>query len=104
MRTLFFLLPLAGCLSSDAAGDRWDDWVDEHNSCEAPEDCVVVYPGCPLGCGSAVNADYEDEANDKADDLVSRYEMPGRSCDYDCMADRGADCVDSVCEVIWEEY
>jgi len=44
------------CLSEGRASDKWDAWVADHSSCSEDADCALVYPGCPLGCVSAVNA------------------------------------------------
>ncbi len=107
MRTLsvliFLLLPLAGCLSADQANERFDEWLADHDSCDVPEDCALIYPGCPLGCAVAVRAESEGDATDKAESLIRRYESGGRSCDYDCMADEGVDCVEGVCAVLWAD-
>lgn len=103
MRTLLPLLFLAGCLSADGASDRWADWVEQHNSCEAPEDCVVVLPdSCALGCGSAVNAEYQEEALDELESLEQRT-AGLEPCKNACEAVAGTDCVAEVCEVLWEE-
>jgi len=76
---------LSGCISGDRIDQKWDDWVSENSSCEVDDDCALVYPGCPLGCFTAVSADAVEDAEAKADDLIRRYELGGRSCDYDCM-------------------
>lgn len=78
-------LALSGC-SDEKVTEQWDAWVEDNNTCEAVDDCELVYPGCPLGCASAVNVDAVDEAYEKSDALVRRYEFGGRSCDYDCAA------------------
>jgi hypothetical protein len=87
------------CLSEERAGDKWDAWVAEHSSCAEDADCALVYPACPLGCASAVNASYVDEAEQKADQLIRRYERGGRSCEYECFGVSGAVCAGSACEV-----
>jgi len=93
------LLAATGCASEERIQDQWDDWVDENNTCEVADDCALVYPGCPLGCFTAVSADAVDAADEKADDLIRRYELGGRACDYDCMAAGEPVCDAGVCAV-----
>ena len=81
---------------------EWDSWVGEHDQCEVIEDCVLVYPGCPLGCYAAINGEHEAEANRLADDLINRWSMGTRACAYDCISAE-AECVDDRCEVIQTE-
>lgn len=90
-------LGVGACLSMDGAKDRWLAWVADHDDCEVADDCVVVYTECPLGCWSAVNAEYEAEAQREADDLVQAYERGGRACAYDCLAAGPAACTDGRC-------
>ena len=97
--TIAISLLLSGCLSFDAAGERWDAWVDEHNSCEIADDCVVVYTSCPLGCWTTVNASFEDEAHEVADDLVRRVEAGGANCAYDCAQNGAPTCEAGTCQV-----
>lgn len=101
--TLVFAALLLVCSCSMEQIDRqWDTWVDEHNMCEVVQDCVLVYPGCPLGCYAGVSVEHEDEANRLADDLINRWSMGTRDCAYDCISAE-VECVDQVCEVIQTE-
>ena len=104
IRQTFFLavLLLASACSIEQIDREWDGWVDDHSQCEVTEDCVLVYPGCPLGCSSGVNAEYEDEANRLAEDLINRWSMGTRDCAYDCISSE-VECVDDRCEVIQSE-
>lgn len=97
------LLLLAGCLSSEGASEQWAAWVDDHNACEQVSDCVIVYTECPLGCASAVHADFEDEAEEEADRLVRRYESGGRSCAYDCREPGDLVCEADGCQIDYDE-
>lgn len=90
---------LAGCISADTADERWQAWLDEHDSCEVAEDCVVIYPGCPLGCTAAVAAEHEQDAVDEAARLIKSYERAGRACDYDCALSGPAECESGSCVV-----
>ena len=75
---MVLVLSLVGCGDVEQA---WDEWVDEHNSCEVAADCALVFPGCPLGCATAVNVEFVDDAEAKASRLIGRYERFGRSYD-----------------------
>lgn len=99
MRAIVWLSVLVGCASEEAIQEDWDAFVAEHQSCEVAEDCVVIYPGCPLGCFVAVSADAEQEAIDEAEKLISRYERGGRVCMYDCLAAGEPTCDAGVCAV-----
>ena len=103
MRRSFILLVLMGC-GEEAVQRAWDEYVSDNNACEVDEDCGVVYPGCPLGCATAVRADVLDDARDRAEELIRRYERFGRSCIYDCLGDLGATCDGGVCEVVPAAY
>jgi hypothetical protein len=96
-----FLAPVlfTGCLSADRAGEKWDDWVADHSTCEVDDDCALVYPGCPLGCADAVSADDLEAAEAMADELISRYELPGRGCDYSCVPVGDPYCDAGACAV-----
>ena len=91
----------SGC-SMEQIDAEWDTWVDGHNQCEQTADCALVYPGCPLGCYAGVAAEYEDEAARLADDLINRWSMGTRNCDYDCISAE-VECVEERCEVIQTE-
>jgi hypothetical protein len=79
-------LLLGGCATMEGLEQRWEAWVADHNACEVDEDCVIVSTECPLGCWTAVAAEHEQAAIDKAEGLVRQYEMGGRACAYDCIA------------------
>ena len=94
------LFLLAGCMTADGAQERWDSWVQEHNQCDVPEDCTLVYPSCPLGCFEAVSTEFADEARDTADRLIARYERGGVTCDYDCIEAGPLGCEANTCVVL----
>ena len=98
--SLLLLLALSACIPSEAdIQEEWDQFVDQNNSCETVTDCVMVSPGCPLGCGTAVSADAETQARELGESLISRYERGGQSCDYDCMSLELA-CEAGSCEAV----
>lgn len=59
----------------------------------------MLWPGCPLGCGSAVSADAQVQASALAESLLDRYERGGQSCDYDCPGLELA-CEDQTCQAV----
>ncbi|MCB9675342.1 MAG: hypothetical protein H6737_09515 [Alphaproteobacteria bacterium] len=94
MRALPLVL-LAGCpISSERAAERWDTWVDTHADCEQTSDCVVIFPGCPLGCATTVAAEHEEASLEEARRIVAAYERVGRTCEYDCIAPPDPTCSD----------
>lgn len=99
--TLLALLVSSGisCANEEKVSQQWDDYVDEHNSCAAPSDCAVIYPGCPLGCWAAVSSDSVGEAQAKAQQLIDRYERGGRSCAYGCVSTGEVTCEAGRCTV-----
>ena len=98
--SLLLLLALAACVPSEAElQEEWDQFVDQNKSCETVDDCVMVYPGCPLGCGTAVSAEAETEARELGESLISRYERGGQECMYDCMGLELA-CEAGSCEAV----
>lgn len=92
-------LVAVSCASEARIQAEWDEFVEEHNQCEEVSDCVMVYPECPLGCGTGVNAAHEQEAKDKAAKLIRRYERGGRACDYSCLPLELV-CEDNRCDTV----
>lgn len=88
---------LTACLSFEQAGNRWQDFVLENQDCDVAEDCAIVYPGCPLDCATPIRAEALDEAENVADRLIRRYELPGRMCAFDCVAFDDPICDAGVC-------
>ena len=91
------LLLLVACATEEGIQARWDSFVEDHRACETAEDCVLVYPGCPLGCYEAVAAEHAEEAEVYADRLIGRYEAFGRSCAYDCVEPPDPTCDAGAC-------
>jgi hypothetical protein len=92
------LFVLVGC-SEEVVTQDWETFVAENNACEVAEDCVVVFPGCPLGCFDAVNKEAEEAANQKAEELIGLYEAGGRACAYGCLAHDAPTCEAGKCSV-----
>ena len=88
-RTRIKLLAVVFIVSCGASEESveadWNAFLSQNQSCEADTDCVVVYPGCPLGCYAAVSASSEAAANAEADRLIAKYERGGRACAYGCV-------------------
>lgn len=100
---MFAVSALAACASEEKLQEEWDGFVADHATCEAPEDCVLVYPGCPLGCADAIQSEATQEATELAAKLVSRYERGGRACAYDCLAFT-ADCQAGTCVAVEVDF
>lgn len=96
---LLAVITLASCVSEETVERRWTAYVEEHNSCETPDDCVIIYPGCPLGCWEAVAAEYETEAQEKAEKLIKQYERGGRACAYGCVSPGPLVCEQNRCTI-----
>lgn len=95
---LIALFPLAACaISAEKANQEFEVFLQEHQACELPGDCAVVYPGCPLGCYALVAAEHAAEAEDLAERLIDRYEAAGRACDYDCIEQPPVICDAGTC-------
>jgi hypothetical protein len=98
--SLIVLFSFTACsVSESEVQEEWDEFVSQNNSCETVDDCVMLWPGCPLGCGSAVSADAEVQAKSLAESLLDRYERGGQSCDYDC-AELVLACEDQTCQAV----
>jgi hypothetical protein len=99
--TGFVGLFIASCTprTEEEIKEEFDQAVEDANDCETNDDCVLVRPGCPLGCGSAVNVEHEDEIRNLARQLIAEYELGGQSCDYGCM-ELMAVCTEGACEAV----
>jgi hypothetical protein len=99
--SLVAALVIASCTppTEEEIQEEFDRAVENADDCETDADCVLVMPGCPLGCGAAVNVAHEDEIRNLARRLIAEYEVGGRSCDYGCMALQAV-CTEGACEAI----
>lgn len=82
---------LIGCGSDSGSGDidiqnNFTQEVDRSNSCATDNDCVLVYPGCPLGCGVAVNVGAEEKVRNLAAEIIDSHNKNNPACAYSCMA------------------
>jgi hypothetical protein len=90
------------CLGRSEASVRneFDAYVAGANSCTATSDCVIAYPGCPLGCVVAVRADRKADVEAKAADLISQYRAGGSGCVYDCIGPVDPVCTNGKCAFV----
>jgi hypothetical protein len=58
---------------------------------------MVMSFGCPLGCSTTFNQDYEDEVAEEAERLIHRYEKGGKACEYECVQETEPVCEASTC-------
>lgn len=99
IRAASFALLWTACATTESVQRDWDAFLLDHQHCEEAAECAVVYPGCPLGCFTAVRADAVDEAEALATELIDRYERLGRSCSYSCAEHTEPACVQGSCYV-----
>lgn len=94
-----FGLLLISCASEESLQSDWDAFTAEHQTCEVDEDCILVYPGCPLPCVDVISSDAVTEATQLANELVAKYEKLGRNCQYECAAYGTAYCDGGLCDI-----
>jgi hypothetical protein len=85
MRALTATSFLAGFLAAATVGcvteRSFERAVEDANYCETAEECVELYPGCPLGCVVLVNEAEEADIQK----MIDRYDRQHRdTCIYDC--------------------
>ena len=83
--------------SEDEIREDFARVVARSNSCSDVTECVLVYPGCPLGCYVAVNQSSAADVEERAEELIADYQSAGRSCDYGCREAPPLECTDSRC-------
>lgn len=94
-------LAAVGCAASEAEVKReFNEFVSDHQACEQDSDCVLIQPGCPLGCSVPIASDAAADAERLARELINDYERGGRGCDYGCSAVCGAACSAGSCVVV----
>ena len=94
------VLAFGGCTpTGEEIQAEFDAAVADANHCGADTDCVLVHPGCPLGCYVAVNKDHQAEIAELAEDLIEDYESSGQACMYSCMAPGEPRCEQGRCTV-----
>ena len=71
--------------------------VERSNTCRVDSDCVVMNPGCPLGCHAAVPVSQRARLEEKARELIEDYDAGGPSCQYECAEAPSVACVDNAC-------
>lgn len=92
---------LVGCaVSEEETQAAFEDFVAERDHCEETYECSWKAFECPLGCGTAFNADYQEEIEEEAEELIRKYERSGRSCDYSCVDGTTVECVEGVCTLV----
>ena len=85
--------------SADDVQAEFEDVIAESNSCAEATDCVVIFPGCPLGCAATINAANKATVEAKAQELIDDYERGGQSCAYGCMQTGSPVCEQQRCKL-----
>jgi len=85
-----------GCLSEADVTET----IEVAGYCSEDSDCVVIYPGCPLGCYAAVNRAEVETVEAK----IERYHnQQSNECLYDCAAPTDPWCEAGQCVVEADE-
>jgi hypothetical protein len=91
-------LALVACgRSTEEITKEWNDLVAEAAKCEADAECVLVTPGCPLGCSAIVNQSQKTHIEAKAEELRMEASAPGMSCQYSCILPTDFTCENEIC-------
>ena len=86
-----------GSLSEEEAREEFDMAVRQANACRTVDDCVLVMPGCPLGCWAAVSSGAEAQIEETAAELIAEHNSDGTGCAYRCPASPAIQCVENAC-------
>lgn len=71
-----------------------EEALEDANYCDTADECVEVFPGCPLGCWAFVNEAELDDIQKKID----RYHDQHRdNCIYDCAGHGPIRCEEGRC-------
>jgi hypothetical protein len=81
---LLAMLPFAAA-SACATEDSVMQAIDEANYCAAADECVVIFPGCHVGCWAVVNVAEEGRIQDLVDSYDDQQNLlEGPECLIDC--------------------
>ena len=69
--------------------------IDSANYCEVDEDCITVSFGCPFGCGSYLNKNFDISEIKK--DIGVFQSCPESNCEYQCMRPLPPVCINNKC-------
>lgn len=90
---------LMSCVSQRALQEEWEAFAAEHRDCEVDEDCLLVYPGCPIACVDVIALSAAEEANQLAIELHTRADKGGRDFRCECAASGEAICDEGTCAI-----
>lgn len=91
LATVGIVVLTSACVSEEEVEDE----MSAANYCENVDECVEIFPGCPLGCWEFVNAAEEERIRD----LIDKYfdQQSGETCLYDCAGHGEVACTDGRC-------
>ncbi len=69
--------------------------IEDAGACERDTDCVRIIPGCPLGCGAAINKDHFPLVVKQLERYFSEYPR----CLYKCKIPDSVSCTLKKCTV-----
>ncbi len=101
---LFFLMIIhafstsaSECLNHDEQQvhrDNIHEIMSELGTCQSNSDCKLVHLGCPFGCGTAVNINYEQVIISAVNEY---HDASCSQCRYKCMHRTSIECVNKQC-------
>jgi hypothetical protein len=85
------------CFSQDCLSlkEQIQEKIESANYCEVDDDCIIVDFGCPFGCGSYLNKDFD--VNDIQKDIEVFQSCPESNCEYKCMRPSPPICINNKC-------
>ena len=54
--------------------------ISQEQACETVQDCRNIWLGCPFGCGTPINKNFEEQVHKAVED----YNSQCQPCDYRC--------------------
>jgi hypothetical protein len=95
-----FLLSFSGAVFAQdckALKDRIKEKIESANYCNTDGDCVIQDFGCPFGCGSYVNKNFNTNGIKK--EITAFQSCPESRCRYKCMFPPQPVCINSKCRI-----
>lgn len=71
--------------------------IEAANYCNTDEDCIIKDFGCPFGCGSYLNKDFNPDGIQK--DIEAFQVCPESGCRYKCISAPKPVCINRKCRI-----
>ena len=82
----FEALDLPSCLAQDELQQSVEAAISQSRPCRSDEQCIIRHHGCPFGCSTSINSDFEAAVQlsvKEYQDFVDTRHCP--RCTYRCM-------------------